>query len=365
MNDKRYGINRQSTLIHGMRSLVGGKYAIRIMFMLALLSLLISCAAAPEKPQFDLVWPLPPDEPKVKFVDFFYSSLDLGKKTGIADTLFGQERIEAFVKPYGVAVDKEGSIYITDVGKIVVFDLKKKDYSVLGTEPGIGQLRIPIGIAIASDGRIFVGDTAADRVFVYQNGKYASAIGLSGELESPSGVALDEQRKLIYVSDSKKHSVLVYSLDGYRLIRTIGERGTTEGTFNYPTNIALDREGNSYVVDTGNNRVQIFDASGKFVRAFGKIGDTGGSFARPKGIAIDSAGHIYVVDAAFQNIQIFDQQGQLLLFVGSAGQPPGKFRLPAGIAIDRDDKIYVVDQVPGSIQIFQYLGEKYKKMRPQ
>ncbi len=354
------------TWIYKESGSISGKYTARIIFMFAITSLFISCASAPEKPQFDLVWPLPPDEPRVKFVDFFYSSLDLGKKTGIADTLFGEERIEAFVKPYGVAVDREGSIYITDVGRIVVFDLKKKDYSVLGTEPGIGQLRIPIGIAIASDGRIFVGDTAADRVYVYKNGKYANAFGSSGEMESPSGVALDEQRRLIYVSDSKKHYILVYSLDDYRLVKKIGERGTADGKFNFPTNIALDREGKLYVVDTGNNRVQIFDLSGKFVSAFGKIGDTAGSFARPKGIAIDSEGHIYVIDAAFQNFQIFDQQGQLLLFVGSGGQPPGKFMLPAGITLDQDDKIYVVDQVPGSIQIFQYLGEKYKKkVRPQ
>jgi DNA-binding beta-propeller fold protein YncE len=344
-----------------MISWKNGARILSLLSFFSLLSLIISCTPAYQKPKVDAVWPLPPDEPRVKFVDFFYSTADIGRATGIAETLFGEEQIESFVKPYGVAVDSEGSIYITDVGRVMVFDLKKKTFYILGADPGTGNLKLPIGIATASDGRVFVGDISADRVYVYRNGKYLNSIGQTGELESPSGVALDEQRKLVYVVDSKKHHVNVYSLDDYRLLKTMGSRGVADGDFNFPTNIAMDAEGNLYVVDTGNYRVQIFDPAGKFVRSIGRLGDNPGTLARPKGIAIDSEGHIYVVDAAFDNFQIFDKEGHLLLFVGEGGRGPGKFLLPAGITIDKDDKIYVIDQFPGSLQIFQYLGEKYKK----
>jgi DNA-binding beta-propeller fold protein YncE len=325
------------------------------------LSVLVSCAPTTyEKKQIDLVWPPPPDEPKVKYVDIIWNSASLGKKKGIADALFGEERVETFIKPYGVAVDREGKVYITDVGRIMVFDLTNKDLSIIGGLPGKGQLRVPIGIAASGDGRLFITDVGADVVYVYRGDKYVATIGQTGDFDNPSGVALDEQRRLLYVVNAQKHNVNVYSLDNYTFVRTIGVRGTADGEFNYPTNIAIDAEGNIYVVDTGNFRVQVLNADGKFIRSIGKIGDTPGSFARPKGIAIDSEGHLYVVDTAFQNIQIFDKEGRLLLYVGQAGMGPGRFQLPAGMTIDKEDRIYVVDQMPGSFQIFEYLGNKSK-----
>ncbi len=344
-------------------TVVAKKHAVGAFVVCLALSFIISCAPAQQKPDVNVVWPLPPDEPRVKFVDIFWSSLDLKKQTGVADSIFGAEQVEGFTKPYGIAVDHVGRVYVTDVGKVMVFDLPNKNLFSIGAEPGVGQLRVPIGVAAATDGRLFVTDVAADRVFVYQNGRYANAIGESGELESPSGLCIDETRGLLYVVDSRKHVIMVYSLGQYRLVKTIGSRGNEDGKFNFPTNIAVDPAGNIYVVDTGNFRVQVFDAEGNFKRVFGKLGDAPGSLARPKGIGLDSEGHIYVVDAAFQNFQIFDQEGNILLFVGESGFGPGKFNLPAGLAIDKDDRIYVVDQIPGSFQIFQYLGEKWKSMQ--
>jgi DNA-binding beta-propeller fold protein YncE len=197
-------------------------------------------------------------------------------------------------------------------------------------------------------------------VFSYsRDGKYAATLGTSGDLEAPGGIAIDDAAKKIYVTDSKKHRIAVFSLTDSRLTRTIGGRGIAEeGKFNFPTNLAVDTKGNLYVADTGNFRVQVFDRDGRFVRSIGKLGSLPGFFARPKGVAVDSENHLYVVDAAFQNVQVFDADGRLLLFFGAGGWGPGLFTLPAGIAIDGKDRIYVVDQWPGNVQMFQYLGER-------
>lgn len=324
---------------------------------------MMSCApTVVERPKIDLVWPLPPEEPRIKYVDLIKSTIDLGKKSGVVETLFGADDAVSFEKPYGVAVDKDERIYVTDIGKVIVMDLRNKTYDLIGAQTGTGQLRVPIGVGVTRDGRVFVTDTAHAKVFVYTlQGKLITALGHAGEMDNPSGVAFDEQRQIAYVVDTNMHAVFAYSLSDYSKIRTIGERGEDPGLFNFPSNIAVDREGKLYVVDSGNFRVQIFDHTGKFIRTFGKLGDFFGAFARPKGIAVDSDGHIYVVDTAFRNFQIFDQEGQLLLFVGEGGLEPGKFVLPAGIAIDDNDKIYIVDQIPGLVQIFQYLGEKKQK----
>ncbi len=342
---------------------VNVKIRIRITFFLLLVvsSVALQACMQYEKPKIDMAWPLPPDEPKIKYVDTIRSTLDVGKKSGFAEAVFGDEQAVGLAKPYGIAVDKQGIIYVTDPGRVFVFDLKNKSYDFIGMDPGLGKLAFPIGISVSSDGRLFVTDIASDRVFVYRDKKYVAAIGQKGELDGPSGVALDERRGFVYVVDSKKHMVVEYSLKDYAKLKIIGSRGSGHGEFNYPTNIAVDADGNLYVVDTGNFRIEIFDPVGNYLRTIGKLGDVPGSLARPKGIAIDSEGHIYVVDTAFSNFQVFDRNGALLLFVGGPGDPPGKFWLPAGITIDGEDKIYVVDQYPGLFQIFQYLGGKGKK----
>jgi sugar lactone lactonase YvrE len=317
--------------------------------------------AAPERKIPDIVWPLPPDPPKIKFVDKIADTRELGWESGITETIFGEERATAFTKPYGVAAGRDGKIYVTDIGRVWVLDTKNKKVGFIGVEPGTGRLSFPIGITVSDDGRVFVSDIVKQRVFVYADGKFVSAIGKTGEFVAPTGVAIDEARKLIYVVDSKKHMVGVYSLDNYQGLRTIGKRGTGDGEFNYPTNVAVDQQGRVYVVDTGNFRVVVFDENGKYLKSIGRLGDSPGSMARPKGIAIDSEGNIYVVDAAFDNFQIFNYDGALLLYVGGAGNEPGKFFLPAGMTIDKDDKIYVIDQIPPSLQIFQYMGKKWQE----
>ncbi len=310
-----------------------------------------------------LVWPLPPDEPKIKYIGAVGGTLDVDKGKGIAGKLVCSGSVDAVQKPYAVDIDENGRMYVTGKGRVLVFDPKSGEYGCLGDAAGAGKLISPAGITVSKDSRIFVTDIAAHRVFVYaSDGRLVKTIGGPDEFDTPSGVVADEGNKKLYIIDSKKHRVNVYALDDYKLIRAIGSRGLGEdGKFNFPTNGAVDSKGNLYVVDTGNFRVQVFDKNGRYVRSLGKIGDVPGSLARPKGIAVDSEDHVYVVDAAFQNVQIFNAEGQLLLFFGAGGWGPGYFTLPAGIAIDSDDKIYIVDQWPGNVQVFQYTGERYQE----
>ncbi len=332
-----------------------------LMAVLAIAACVTACAPPPEKKVYDMVWPLPPEQPRMKFIESLQSRIDVKKEGSFAQKLFGEEEVQTLDRPYGVATDKEGRVYAADRNRVFVFDKKGGRLDFIGDQPGTGQIKRSIGVAVAGDGRVYVTDTSLKRVLIYdRNGNFISAIGQPGEFETPCGIAIDDKQGRLYVVDTGLHNFRAYNLEG-AFLYVAGERGKDPGMFNYPTNVALDAAGNIYVVDTGNFRVQIFDPGGKFQKTIGQLGDTPGAFSRPKGIGIDSEGHIYVTDAAFNNLQIFDKDGQLLLFVGEGGGQPGRFLLPAGLCVDDEDRIYVADQFNSRIQVFEYLGEKWKK----
>jgi len=307
----------------------------------------------------DLVWPLPPDPARLRFVRAWSGADDFRKKPSLLRrVLVGPERDEGLRlrKPYGVTTDAEGRLYVTDtgLGAVLVFDEHEREVRLLGVD---GQVRLvtPIGVAVDSLGRVFVSDADLHQVFGFGvDGRVELALGRAEGMKNPAGIAIDRARERLYVVDSHSHRLFVYDTRGVSL-GSWGDRGPGEGQFNFPTNVAVDAAGHVYVVDTGNFRVQVFDPDGKPRASFGEAGDGFGHFTRPKGIALDSEGHVYVVDAAFNNFQIFDAEGRLLLFVGALGTEPGQFWLPAGIHIDGRDRVYVVDQVNRRVQVFQYL----------
>jgi DNA-binding beta-propeller fold protein YncE len=335
-----------------------------VLYLCLFLFFLSSCAA-PTSKAVKLVYPSPPEEPRLAYLDSYKGESNFIKK-GFFDFILGEEQSSAELqKPYGVTAYGD-KLYVTDTqGAIVfVFDLKERKVTFLG-DKDMGRLALPTGVAVTSDGIVFVSDAKQKRVFGYDaNGNLQIALGKKDEFKNPGGMAVNNDLGRLYIVDSYGHMVHVYSTKGEPLF-TFGARGGEDGEFNFPSNVAVDRKtGNVAVVDTQNFRVQVFDKDGKFINKFGQVGDAPGAFTRPKGIGFDSEGHMYVADAAFDNLQIFDDKGQLLLSLGSAGHEPGYFWLPAGVYVDEKDKVYIVDSFNHRIQVFQYLSEKWKKENP-
>src|SRR5205807_1540120 len=95
--------------------------------------------------------------------------------------------------------------------------------------------------------------------------------------------------------------------------------GAGNGELNSPTGVAIDPSGNVYVADTGNHRIQKFDASGAFLTGWGTLGAGDGEFERPAGVAADGSGNVYVVEFDNPRIQKFDASGTFLTAWGSEG----------------------------------------------
>ncbi len=325
----------------------------------SIIPLLSLAACAPEqeiRPDAgSYVWPLPPEQPRVRYVKSLFGEADYWKRSS-ADILAGERPSNDLIKPYGVTTDRAGRIYVTDTLKraVFVFDETLRQVTVIGKDNL--ALLVPSDVAVDGMQNIYVTDTGHDAVLVFDRAdKLVTTFGKE-VLHNPSGMVIDNAKGRLYVVSNRTHRVEVFSLSGKHLFG-FGGRGTLPGTFNYPLGIAMDSFGSLYVVDSGNFRVQVFNSEGVFIREFGKLGTMTGTFSRPKGVATDFMGNVYVTDAAFNNFQIFDPMGSLLLFIGVSGLTgPGEFSLPAGIAIDtRLNRIYVADQLNRRVQVFEIL----------
>lgn len=302
-------------------------------------------------------WPAPPARPRIRFVQSISRPADLGVEPSFWERL-GQiivGREEAWlIRPMAVGA-RGGVIYVADAGGQAVWALEVRSGRFRKTQmAGRGPLVSPVGLALAPKGRVYVADSFLRSIFVLDEDLKVTTTITGEALHRPAGLAFDAARDRLYVADSAAHTVWIYTGEGV-LLESIGQRGTREGEFNFPTHVAVDSTGTLYVTDSLGFRVQMFTADGRFASMFGRHGDASGEFARPKGVALDSEGHIYVVEALFDAVQIFDRRGRFLLSFGERGLGPGQFWLPTGVFIDPDDRIYVADAYNQRIQIFEYL----------
>ncbi len=319
-------------------------------------------AAAPADRYAKYVWPPPPDQPRIRLLDIVEGRIDVEAQSSFARTLIGaspQGAYDKLKKPFAVKYDRKGRLLVTDsaLGALFRFDRETRRMDVFGTT-GALHLKLPLGLAVAPDGRIFVADAGQQRVIVFDaDGNITGAFGHSGELVNPAGVAIAPDQKRLFVADSKAHQIVVYDLAGGAVIKRFGKRGEGEGEFSFPTSLAFSREGELCVIDQINARVQLFSAEGEFLDTFGSAGKGFGNFVRPKDIALDDDGLIYVTDGAFSNVQIFSKDLTLLTFIGSGGREPGQFQIASGVAT-HGNQFAVVDQIGRRVQVFRFIGPK-------
>jgi DNA-binding beta-propeller fold protein YncE len=313
-------------------------------------------------------WPALPEQPRFVHAATLRDSASL-RVEGEADRLRRvatgvASAVDAPRKPLAVAAAR-GRVYVTDTEarRVFVFDLPRRRSFAFGVRLQ-GELMKPAGIAVDARGGVYVVDAGTRRLHVYDAlGLHRKTIEGGRDWTRPTGVAVDAAGDAIYVVDtggidSDAHRVYAYDADGRRRF-ALGRRGAAPGEFNLPVDAAVAPDGTLYVLDAGNFRVQAFDRDGRWLRAFGAAGNGFGQFARPRGIAVDRSGLVYVTDASFGNVQVFDPHGRLLVALGerTATDTPAGFALPAGVAVDEGDRVYVVDQFFRKVEVLRRLSD--------
>ena len=201
----------------------------------------------------------------------------------------------------------------------------------IGAGSALGQTNGPTGIALdGNDEMIYVVDAGNQRIQRYaRNGAFIGvwgpetdarlALGFSEELSQGASDIIIDGDGLIHVADTWNHRVLVLDKDG-QVVREIGRTGeltdienstdpsVQTGLFFGPRGIALS-DGEIFVTDTGNERVQVFGPDGTFLRAFGGFGSEPGKLVEPVGIAIGPDDNVYVADSGNARLSVFTKDG--------------------------------------------------------
>lgn len=189
-------------------------------------------------------------------------------------------------------------------------------------------------------------------------------ISVAGEstFAAPRDVAVAPDGSL-YAADSRNHRIVHLDSTGLFLnawgsYANAAEGLAPEGTFNEPWGVAVGPDGNVYVADTWNHRIQVFTADGQFVRMWSSFVVDGlvDVFWGPRGIAVDGQGRVFVTDTGKQRVVVFDSQGNYLSQFGGIGMEVGKLDEPVGIEVSAEGLVYVADTWNNRVQVFMADG---------
>jgi sugar lactone lactonase YvrE len=272
-----------------------------------------------------------------------------------------------------VAVDAAGNIYLTDSSAARVIKLDRNgnlvtSWGSAGSGPGQFSTLYPgsaaMGIAVGPNGHVYVSDTWNGRVQEFTpNGKFVRAFGRPNPNLNGGGAPADDTfygpRQLavapngnIYVADTGNERIQVYSPQGQHLFN-IGAGShkpeTAGGRFDEPSGVAIDGKGIVYVADYWDQRIQRFTLDGRYLSSIPISGWTSGDYGEPY-LTVDKTGHLFATDSPLSlnrhvnHVLMLDAStGKMLRAFGSGGAGTGTLSQPSGIAVGPDGNLYITD----------------------
>jgi sugar lactone lactonase YvrE len=247
------------------------------------------------------------DRAEVKKINSDGGILDTFGSRFVASDLRNIDLFRLLQRSTGVGVDAGGNVYVADTGNNSIKKYGPNGRFLSQTK----KFKNVFDLAVMTTGDIVVSDPGNSRVVLFDTSMNIKMENILGRASSDGirGIATDNADNIYVVDTAAKPGEVVKKFDknGNRLNLSFGIIGGLEpGYFNNPTDIAIDnRNGDIYVVDTGNNRVQRFNSEGNFLSEFGQFGSENGSFNAPWGIAIDNQGFVYVSDSKNARVQKF------------------------------------------------------------
>jgi len=273
-------------------------------------------------------------------------------------------------KPRALAFAKDGDLIVVDsknnrleirtTAGAVVKHIGKGDVG-----NGKGEFHEPCGVAVDKDGNIFVADTF--HTLAANNGlpwgrleKFDSSYNYVAEVQKsetgppdffgPRAVAVDNLGR-VWLSDTGNSRILVFD-NNLKFLKAIGTRGNKELQFQEPFGIASDADGNIYVADRLNFRIQVIASDFTFLRQFKVDAWEIGQINQEPYVAVDSRRHfVWVTDPTKNKVHRYSLKGgeHKAFDKGFAGSAAASFNLPTGVAVAGDGTVYITDSGSGRV----------------
>jgi len=280
-----------------------------------------------------------------------------GFKTPIHAISFGSEGSAAgqLKSPTGIAVDSQGNVWVADTGnnRVVEFDENGQFITMFGKQ--VNKTITEAGVY----GELLENQCRAEVKDVCQAGV---AGGGANQMTAPKGVAIGPEG-LIWVADTGNNRVQGFASNGQAEVK-FGSAGAASGQFNEPFGIAVAPDANLWVTDRANKRVEEFTPAGAFIReqhGAGYGGTGNGEFSGPTGIAADSKGNVFVADTGNNRLQELGSNGQFIAVVGSAGAGNGQLSAPVGLAVKPSGILLAAEQGNNRVQYLEASGTYVKQ----
>ncbi len=223
--------------------------------------------------------------------------------------------------------------------------------SFVGSTAGAGRGRRLLGLLAAAAllACLVIGVSGASAYLTVDH-RFGATGTADGRFQGVVGVAVNEASGDVYAVDSGNARVQRFDAEG-NFLSKFGTAGSGAGQFDEPQTVAIDQsDGSVYVADTGNDRIEKFGADGSFVKAFGEAGSGDGQLSEPRGVAVDPGnGDVLVADTGNNRVERFNANGEYQSKFGEAGSGDGQFQSPWRVAVDSGGDVYVLERF-GRIQ---------------
>ena len=330
-------------------------------FFLCFFLLTLSGCAAPQ-PKMRVLWPPPPDEPRLEFLGSYASEDDFPKTASqrSAESFLGKPDVAPFMMPIDAVLDSKGRVYVSDLylGNIRVYDFEAKTNHLL-TE-NVNVLSQPLGLAIDSRDRLYVADGAAGKIVVFGPDHQVIQVIRHADVVKPAYLFVDDSKDRLYVSDGKDSKVAIFDLSG-KLLKTFGQDQIYS-----PQGIAVSSDGRIFVAESLLARISVFSPEGVLLEQFGERGDSIAQFEHPKDLAFGSDDMLYVLDARRPGLFLFDKNLQALLVMSTSRGSglPLALDSPSGLFVSAAGRILIVDRLKRRFSVWQFLTPQYLAEHP-
>ncbi len=262
-----------------------------------------------------------------------------------------------FVKPRSVAVDRGDNVFVVDMtGRVQKFDREGR-WLALWQMPETDKGKAK-GMTTAADGGILVVEPHYHRVNQFSpDGLLQSRWGEhgtnGGQFWFPRSIAVGAHGDCFVSEYGVVERIQRFSAGGAEYLGSFGRAGTGPGELNRAEGLGTDRDGNVYVADSCNHRVQVFSPEGRLLRMHGRPGQGPGEFSYPYDVRVDGLGYQYVCEFGNSRVQVIDDKDRPVEVLGGPGSGPGRMNNPWGLCLDSVGNLYVADSMNHRVLRFQ------------